>query len=789
MAKSDKPAAKGDKPAKAARKAPAADGRAPVVSDPRFARIHSDPRFIRARRDASKLTIDSRFEGMLKSKDFGSSVRGPSVDKYGRPRTVSRSKELQRFYKLEDEERKSKKAVRGDDDDEAEEDEDQDEIGSGDDDEAASDAESDAEASADGSGADEDDSSQGEEEGGISGFDLARGEGLVDSSDEDEAEDDAEPDADGAEAEDAINVGPYAEESVPTGDETRRFAVVNMDWDHVKARDLYKVFDAFRPKSGILHSVKIYPSEFGKERMALEAAQGPPKSIFRSAEERKSSRAKADKGDEGEEFDPVQLRKYQLERLRYYYAVVECDSVATARAIYQACDGSEFESSANFIDLRYVPDDMTFDDAPTDAASSAPLVYQPVEFVTQALQHSNVKLTWDEEDPERVRVTRRKFTKDDIKEMDFKAYLASSSDEEDELGEGEEAEAVRAKYRALLAADGDGDAFGRKGDDEGEEMEITFAPGLSEKAASLLEKKKEEEARKNETVFEAYLRKRKEKRKARRAGQGADDDDDEEDAEQDSESDDMAGREDDPFFQQDFGPEFAKPSKNGKGKDGKGSKGGKDGDDKDGRSKKQVAEDEARSRAELELLLMDENETQSRHFDMKAVLQEEKQSKRKQRGKKGKKGKEAGDVQDDFEVDVADPRFSAVLENHQFAIDPTNPQFRRTKGMDTILRKRREQHAQADAAADGAGRGRAARGGEVGLGGDVVVAGRPRGDAAGEGAGLTGVFGASGQGGAGDGAAGAGSSGAAELSQLVAAVKRKSAMAVQSGAGKRRRGE
>ena len=48
-----------------------------------------------------------------------------------------------------------------------------------------------------------------------------------------------------------------------------------------------------------------------------------------------------------------------------------------------------------------------------------------------ALHQTNVKLTWDETDPGRQRATMRKFKKEDLLEMDFNAYLASSSDEED----------------------------------------------------------------------------------------------------------------------------------------------------------------------------------------------------------------------------------------------------------------------------------------------------------------------------------------------------------------------
>lgn len=51
-------------------------------------------------------------------------------------------------------------------------------------------------------------------------------------------------------------------------------------------------------------------------------------------------------------------------------------------------------------------------------------------FSTTALHQTNVKLTWDETDPGRQRATMRKFKKEDLLEMDFNAYLASSSDEE-----------------------------------------------------------------------------------------------------------------------------------------------------------------------------------------------------------------------------------------------------------------------------------------------------------------------------------------------------------------------
>jgi hypothetical protein len=171
----------------------------------------------------------------------------------------------------------------------------------------------------------------------------ARGEAVIESSSEEDDHD----------VEETIEGGLFGNEDVPTGEETYRFAVVNLDWDHVKAKDIFMLFDGFK-KDGIVKSVRIYPSDFGKERMKQEDMSGPPAQVF----EREESLLQQ---DDGKEFDDAKLRRYQLDRLKYYYAIVECDSVKTAKHIYKNCDGAEFESSSNFLDLRYVPDETEFD--------------------------------------------------------------------------------------------------------------------------------------------------------------------------------------------------------------------------------------------------------------------------------------------------------------------------------------------------------------------------------------------------------------------------------------------
>jgi hypothetical protein len=100
------------------------------------------------------------------------------------------------------------------------------------------------------------------------------------------------------------------------------------------------------------------------------------------------------------------------------------------------------------------------------------------------------------------------------------------------------------------------------------------------------------------------------------------------------------------------------------------------------RASKEEREEKARERAELELRMDDNGKSEG--FNMKEVLKREKMEKQGKRGKKGKQ--DLGE--DDFEIDTADPRFSAVQESHHFAVDPTNPQFKKTKSMQKLINAR-----------------------------------------------------------------------------------------------------
>ncbi|KAI0651940.1 hypothetical protein C8Q79DRAFT_68312 [Trametes meyenii] len=677
------------------------------MSDPRFARFKSDPRFRRIKKDKNKVVVDERFKDIFDDKGIKKGrKRAARVDKYGRSLADDHEQEnLRRFYRLEDEDEAQLEVKAGPD------------YARGEVLLESSDEEDDRPAAQE-----SDDES---DAGAIItlGRDVTQPIPVLDDTAEVDLDEDNYADLD-AQAAAYANANPVTDGDAAQIQRTRRLAVVNLDWDHVRAIHLYKIMsslvsptgsavasgsDKTSAKSsstgvvrGKVLSVRVYPSEFGKERMAREEKEGPPAELFKKCEldpDEINERTVYETGD-GEDYDEEALRKYQLERLRYYYAIAECDSVEAASHIFNELEGSELERSANVFDLSFVPDDMTFDDEPRDEATddlNAP--YKPVEFVTDALRHSKVKLTWDEDEPERTQITRRMLSKKEIEENDFRAYIASSSDSEpdeapvpskgkDKSKKRGDKAAERDKLRALLLGGGNDEmpeGWGRGGLSDGEgadnvDMEITFTPGLSVA--------KDE---KDETTLEKYQRKMKEKKKKRK----------EEMLERRNDGQEVAAAErksnalNDDFFGADSEEESAEQDEAPREKKGKGK-------GKKGKRKDKSEEDEGRptrvesTAEELALIAASENpDAEVKHFDMKAVLRAEKRGGKKKKGKKGKKDADDGeaDLQEDFKIDVKDERFQAVLDDHTFAIDPSNPHFKKTKSMAALLDERsRRQH-------------------------------------------------------------------------------------------------
>lgn len=606
-----------------------------MITDSRFSKAHTDPRFRRLPRRESKVTIDSRFKGVLTDK------ASAPVDKRGKRRRRGSAKDsLKEYYRIEEDDKKKKKQKRkeeseDEDDDESEgeeklialeaearlrkseeqsiEEEESDEDKSGKKkilplELASSDKESD----------DENSESEDNEE------DVSEEEEVDTDVDDEDMYDDDEPEV--------------AEEEIASIEkETHRLAIVNMDWKHVTAKDLYVVFNSFLPKDGRLLSVAVYPSEFGLERMKEEEIHGPAIGGDKENEDNSDD-------DEEEDKDVINesIRDYEKSRLRYYFAVAECDSSATADHLYKSCDGIEFERSSNKLDLRFIPDSMEFKHPPRDIATEAPAAYQGLDFQSRALQMSKVNFTWDEDEPHRVRTLNQRFNPDQLAELELKEFLASDESESDDDDGGDDDEGKRKeKYLALMES-GDADSDKDEDEENDQDMVVEFNTGLEDLSNKFREKKEE----KPETVWDAQLRKMREKKKARRMQKKDEDDDDSsDDDDDDSSSDD----------EDDYNDDDHKKKKKKKMMKNKKKKG----------LEEKLAGEE-RSRAELELILADEN-----GGDGKGLKGYNIKRKSKKRSKEMAEDKIPS-------ADPEDSRFSAAIMDPNYALDPTNPQFKRS---------------------------------------------------------------------------------------------------------------
>ena len=562
-------------------------------------------------------------------------------------------------------------------------------------------------------GADED-----EKEGGLSDSDVesvvrkdpARNAGFSESSSEEESSS-AEEDEDAAEAELANETAGHEQtETIETGDVSRRLAVVNLDWDNIRATDIMVVAASFAPANGRVKKVAIYPSDFGRERMQKEETEGPPREIFASSrskvradEEESSDDADEDQKIEqqlqreqlhdGEEFDTVKLRRYQMERLRYFYAVISCDSEVTAKTIYEAMDGREYLSTANFFDLRFVPDEMSFENGkPREECKQIPSGYRPNEFCTEALTHSKVRLTWDDDDKTRKEVQKRAFSRAEMDENDLLAYIGSGSSDAESVGsraaaskdrKASKREEERAKMRAALGLALEKSTASSERNKPVGDMEITFTSALSgvdgEKGNVFEDEPLDHESTKQQYIRKERERKQRRKEKLKAEKRGATDAGDvnaDEIAYNDGEQD--LGF-DDPFFNDPAAvatkEKAAKKAKKAKKTELR-------------EAEEAVAVDR---RAELELLMADDQADQAQHFDMKEIEKAEKAARKKRKGEKlGRLGLE-GHIKDEFQLETEDPRFKALFESHEFAIDPTNPRFKGTQGMKMLLEEGRKK--------------------------------------------------------------------------------------------------
>ncbi|XP_061936109.1 ESF1 homolog isoform X2 [Apis cerana] len=503
---------------------------------------------------------------------------------------------------------------------------------------------------------------------------YARGEGILmtdSSSDEESFEISDEENIE-------HNWGELDKEAETTNEITHRLALCNMDWDRIRAVDLMVLFNSFLPLGGFISSIIIYPSEFGIQRMKEEELQGP-KELTEMDKEKKNE--DENDNEEGSAYHMEKLRQYQLNRLKYYYAVIDFDSAETANKIYTECDGTEYESTATKLDLRFIPNDMEFDQTPKEICDKLPQLtkYQPRQFITTALQQVKVNLTWDETNPERIEMAQKLNSGklNEINETDLQAYLATDSSDNETEEEQQQKESQKnkikseeetnadpvEKYKALLKEIEEKEEAKQKRDVE---LEFTWGLGTKEKAEKLVQERLKKDQ--NLTPFEQYLEKRKAKRKAKREERKKHRTEDESDSEN-SEMLNLDNHEKNNRLSH-------KKKKTIKSNNSFSS------DD----------EDEEKRKAELELLLMDENEDKQ-HFNMKKIEENATMTKSKQKRLSKKKNTQDQIIKDNFEVNVQDSRFNALFTSHHFNIDPADPHYRKTKGTEALIKEKLKRRA------------------------------------------------------------------------------------------------
>ncbi|CAF1301576.1 unnamed protein product [Adineta steineri] len=682
-----------------------------LKKDARFAHIAKDPRFRPASKSERKLKIDRRFASMFNDPKFKLKY---TVDKRGRPLVKEHTTrdDMKKFYHLEEEDGNSSTSSEEEEETEKER-------------KLTDDEELDELLQSDESQEEEDDDEEEEDE--------EEEEDKSSSSDEDEEI---------PEVIDGETWNEFDDKCARSDDVSHRLAICNMDWDRVRAIDIFLLLNSWKPADGTIKSVTIYPSEYGIQQMEAEKKFGPLPGTAISVpittdqngkhnedqteaeEEPELPEIKSDDEDEEPNYnhdddqdatDPImreRLRKYQLNRLKYYYAVAVCDSEATAAHIYKECDGLEYETSAVRLDLRFIPDSVTFDSsiAPHDQCTQLPdkTLYKPLLFRNTALTQTKVRCTWDETPVERRRLTKKKYTLEELEKVDLDAYLASESDEEpqddddninDESGDEDEKKNDDAIFKIPTSIPSDANKKTSNQPIARAPSVLSTQDDIDRYRALLLdfneEPKSNKKSKKKLTTFFDEQNSDEE-----HSNQGMlDDDDDDDDSDIDMEitwQPGLKGKVDQKSQISQNQSEKKKP---------KNKKQEKSNLLREQMEQREEEEDDGpteNDRETLELLTVDDDIDEKRDYNLRDMIKSHKQS-TKAAAKNAKKSKhmqqtsldtsETNKNDDAFQLNVDDTRFKAIYDKSAFNIDQTDPRFKATAGtqrlIDEKLKKRK----------------------------------------------------------------------------------------------------
>lgn len=284
------------------------------VEDSRFSSMMNAPLFKKTSRQEKKVLLDDRFKAVLTDDRFRTAP-GAVVDKYGRKKKMKNSdrnyaaKELEEFYKIEENDdhneqeqqqeggKGMKKKGKGSKSDKEGSEERLDyltKLARGEVDVSSSSSEEDDD--------DDDDSSSEDEDDNVSSSSSSSDEEVVEEEEEE-----------GGKKKGALDVPEPAGEVEYGEESTHRLAVLNCDWEHLKASDIMMVLQSFCPVGRTVKEVIVYPSDFGLERMAEEEKFGPKGIWKQPANVNDETEEKDEESDDDEEEDGDEEERWEDE--------------------------------------------------------------------------------------------------------------------------------------------------------------------------------------------------------------------------------------------------------------------------------------------------------------------------------------------------------------------------------------------------------------------------------------------------------------------------------------------
>lgn len=212
-----------------------------------------------------------------------------------------------------------------------------------------------------------------------------------------------------------------------------RLAMMNYDWENITVGDIFITLGSFLPAGGEILSVKKYLSQFGEEMLKKEQEEGPLAAWDPESSKIEGKNEEIDKLND--KLNDKNVRMYELNRLKYYYAVIEFDSEKTADFVYNNVNNMEIMNTGITVDLRAIPSDLKIPNPPVETVNEKPSKASSFNFFVKAKQHTNVEITWEK--PEKGNRNSHLFEVDDDV-LDNKVDLTEIINSDDLAGESED---------------------------------------------------------------------------------------------------------------------------------------------------------------------------------------------------------------------------------------------------------------------------------------------------------------------------------------------------------------